>query len=245
MDDEFQIPKDTNGADGQSLSQSWKRLVEGFMSSTEPFSFDTITNFDEHIAQSIPNYHTLTEAICDLSTYFMIDNTQVIDLGCSTGKLLERLPHRGKKVGIDVAENLLPESHDNTLYVRKDLREYNFFYKSSLILSIFTLQFIPHDERPKILSSIYETLVEGGAFIWAEKVHEENGELERLINGAHIDFKRKAFSAEQILDKERDLRSMMKVNSSMRNQILAENAGFSVGTMFWKFYNFEAWVYVK
>jgi tRNA (cmo5U34)-methyltransferase len=61
------------------------------MSSTEPFSFDTINNFDEHIAQSIPNYHTLTEAICDLSTYFMTEDTQVIDLGCSTGKLLERI----------------------------------------------------------------------------------------------------------------------------------------------------------
>jgi tRNA (cmo5U34)-methyltransferase len=110
------------------------------MSSTEPFSFETIQNFDEHIAQSIPNYHTLTEAICDLSTYFMTEDTQVIDLGCSTGKLLERLPHRGKKIGIDIsADNLLPESHHETVYVRKDLRAFNSFGKSSLILSLFTL----------------------------------------------------------------------------------------------------------
>jgi len=27
--------------------------------------------------------------------------------------------------------------------------------------------------------------------------------------------------------------------------IMAENAGFTVGTMFWKFYNFEAWLFVK
>jgi hypothetical protein len=76
-------------------------------------------------------------------------------------------------------------------------------------------------------------------------VHEEEGELERVINGAHYDFKRKAFTAEQILDKERDLRPIMKVNSSMRNQVLAQNAGFTVGTMFWKFFNFEAWLYIK
>ena len=215
------------------------------MSSTEPFSFDTISNFDDHIAQSIPNYHTLTEAICDLSSYFMTADTQVVDLGCSTGKLLERLPHKGKKTGIDISENLLPESHDQVLYVRKDLRAFSQFGKSSLILSIFTLQFVPFEDRPSILSVIYDSLVEGGAFIWAEKVHEEQGELERVVNGAHYDFKRKAFSAEQILDKERDLRSMMKVNSSMRNQVLAENAGFTVGTMFWKFFNFEAWIYIK
>ena len=215
------------------------------MSSIEPFSFDTITNFDQHIAQSIPNYHTLTEAICDLSTYFMTDETHVIDLGCSTGKLLERLPHRGKKTGIDISENLLPESHDETLYIRKDLRAFSQFGSASLILSIFTLQFIPHEDRPSILETIYQSLVEGGAFIWAEKVREENGELEQAINGAFFDFKRKAFTPEQILNKERDLRPIMKVNSSFRNQALAENAGFTVGTMFWKFYNFEAWLYVK
>ena len=245
MDDEFQIPKDMNGAEEQLQFQSWKQLVEGFMSSTEPFSFDTIGNFDEHIAQSIPNYHTLTEAICDLSTYFMTEDTQVIDLGCSTGKLLERLPHRGKKIGIDIADNLLPESHDETLYVRKDLRAFTAFGKSSLILSNFTLQFLPYEDRPNILSIVYESLVEGGAFIWAEKVREESGELEQVIHGAHYDFKRKAFSADEILNKERDLRRIMKVNSSMGNQILAENAGFTVGTMFWKFFNFEAWLYIK
>ncbi len=244
-DEEFQIPKDTRDADGQSQFLLWKRLVEGFMSSTEPFSFDTIDDFDDHIAQSIPNYHTLSEAICNLSTYFMMEDTQVIDLGCSTGKLLERLPHLGKKIGIDIADNLLPQSHGETLYVRKDLRALNNLGKSSLILSIFTLQFIPYEDRPHILSTIYESLVEGGAFIWAEKVREESGELEQVLHGAHYDFKRKAFTAEQILNKERDLRPIMKVNSSTRNQILAENAGFTVGTMFWKFFNFEAWVYIK
>jgi len=244
-DEEFQIPKDTRDADGQSQFLLWKRLVEGYMSSTEPFSFDTIDNFDDHIAQSIPNYHTLSEAICNLSTYFIMEDTQVIDLGCSTGKLLERLPHLGKKIGIDIADNLLPESHGQTLYVRKDLRALNNLGKSSLILSIFTLQFIPYEDRPHILSTIYESLVEGGAFIWAEKVREESGELEQVLHGAHYDFKRKAFTAEQILNKERDLRPIMKVNSSTRNQILAENAGFTVGTMFWKFFNFEAWVYIK
>ena len=191
----------------------------------ETFSFDTIDNFDEHIAQSIPNYHTLTEAICDLSTYFMTKDTQVIDLGCSTGKLLERLPHHGKKIGIDIADNLLPESHDDTLYVCKDLRTFTALGESSLILSNFTLQFLPYEDRPNILSMVYDSLIEGGAFIWAEKVREESGELEQVIHGAHYDFKRKAFSAEEILNKERDLRPIMKVNSSMRNQILAENAG--------------------
>lgn len=245
MENEFQIPKDTNGADGQSQSQLWKRLVDDFMSSTNHFSFDTIQNFDEHIAQSIPNYDLLATAICDLSTFFVREDTRVVDLGCSTGKLLERIPFAGEKVGIDVSTNLLPESHDNILYVRKDIRSLNTFGNCGLVLSLFTLQFIPYEDRPAVLSTIYESLVEGGAFIWAEKVQEESGELESIMNNAHWDYKRRSFSAQQILDKERDLRSMMKVNSSMRNQVMAENAGFTVGTLFWKFFNFEAWLYIK
>lgn len=209
------------------------------------FSFDTIDNFDEHIAKSIPNYHTLTEAICDLSTYFMTEDTQVTDLGCSTGKLLERLPHGGRKLGIDISENLLPQSLGNTHYILRDLRAVDSLTKSSLILSIFTLQFIPYEDRPNILSVIYESLTKGGAFIWAEKVIEESGELEKVINGAFFDFKRKVFTPEEILNKEQDLRPIMKLNSSVQNQVLADQAGFRVGTMFWKFYNFEAWLYIK
>ena len=107
MDEEFQIPKDTNGAEGQSQSQLWKRLVDDFMSSTNNFSFDTIQNFDEHIAQSIPNYDLLATSICDLSTFFVREDTRVVDLGCSTGKLLERIPFSGEKVCTYINPNLL------------------------------------------------------------------------------------------------------------------------------------------
>jgi hypothetical protein len=95
------------------------------------------------------------------------------------------------------------------------------------------------------LSLVYDELAEGGAFIWAEKVHEESGELERVMNSAYYDFKRLHFSASEIMKKERDLRPIMQTNTSTRNLIMAENAGFTVGTMFWKFYNFEAWLFVK
>jgi hypothetical protein len=40
------------------------------MSSTEPFSFDTITDFDDHIAKSIPNYHLLNDSVRDLATFY-------------------------------------------------------------------------------------------------------------------------------------------------------------------------------
>lgn len=215
------------------------------MNSSKPFSFDTIRDFDEHIAQSIPNYHLLSDSIRDISTYFFREDTTIVDLGCSTGKLLESIPSKQDKLGIDLSSNLIPDSHDNILYIPKDIRAFETYGSSSLIMSIFTLQFIPHEDRPSILKTVYDSLVQGGGFIWAEKVIEESGELERIMNGSHYDFKRKSFTASEVLDKERDIRSMMNPNSSFRNQTLAEEAGFSLGTMFWKHFNFEAWLYIK
>jgi len=215
------------------------------MSSTK-FSFDTITDFDDHIAKSIPNYHLLNDSVRDLATFYAKEDFSIVDLGCSTGKLLESIPFQGAKLGIDISGNLLPESHDEVQYVQKDLRSFKNLGKTpSLVISLFTLQFLPLADRPNILSLIYDELAEGGAFIWAEKVHEESGELERVMNSAYYDFKRLHFSASEIMKKERDLRPIMQTNTSMRNYIMAENAGFTVGTMFWKFYNFEAWLFVK
>jgi tRNA (cmo5U34)-methyltransferase len=215
------------------------------MSSTN-FSFDTIQDFDDHIAKSIPNYHLLNEAVKDLATFFVKEDFSIVDLGCSTGSLIESIPFDGKKLGIDISANLLPDSHDDTEYLRKDLRSLvSFGSTPSLVISLFTLQFLPLADRPNILSLIYDELAEGGAFVWAEKVHEEQGELERIMNFGYYDFKGKHFSPAEIMQKEKDLRPLMTTNTSARNIIMAENAGFTVGTMFWKFYNFEAWVFIK
>jgi tRNA (cmo5U34)-methyltransferase len=212
----------------------------------EPFSFDTITDFDDHIAKSIPNYHLLNDSVRDLATFYAKEDFSIVDLGCSTGTLLESIPFEGTKLGIDISGNLLPESHDEVQYVQKDLRSFKNLGKTpSLVISLFTLQFLPLADRPNILSLIYDELAEGGAFIWAEKVHEPEGELERIMTSAYYDFKGKHFSPWEIMKKERDLRPIMQTNTSIRNLTMAENAGFTVGTMFWKFYNFEAWLFVK
>jgi tRNA (cmo5U34)-methyltransferase len=73
----------------------------------EKFSFDTIQDFDQHILQSIPNYDILWNMIHSMSSYFVVEDTTIYDLGCSTGKLLKSLPYENSKVGIDLSINLL------------------------------------------------------------------------------------------------------------------------------------------
>ena len=74
----------------------------------EKFSFDTINDFDNHIIKSIPNYDILFSSIKSISEYFFCENTNVYDLGCSTGKLLKSINNNCNKIGYDIA-NLLPK----------------------------------------------------------------------------------------------------------------------------------------
>ena len=43
--------------------------------------------FDEHIEKSIRGYSQLIDDVISLSRYFIEDETNVIDIGCSTGKM--------------------------------------------------------------------------------------------------------------------------------------------------------------
>jgi len=42
--------------------------------------------FDEHIEKSIRGYSSLMEDVISLSRYFVEDNANIVDIGCSTGK---------------------------------------------------------------------------------------------------------------------------------------------------------------
>ena len=43
--------------------------------------------FDEHIEHSIRGYSHLLNDVVNYSRYFVEDDTNVVDIGCSTGKL--------------------------------------------------------------------------------------------------------------------------------------------------------------
>lgn len=209
------------------------------------FSFDTIENFDEHIDLSIPNYSTLVETVIGLSRYFVQDETSVVDIGCSTGKLLEAIHHNGRKIGVDVSDNLLPKSNESVEYINEDLATFNDYTNSSLVISLFTLQFIDQPLRQSIINRVANGLVEGGAFIMAEKIIAPTGKEQEMFGFLHYDHKLKSFEADEILAKERTLRRIMRPITSLENKEMVESSGLANGMMLWKFLNFEAWLYIK
>jgi tRNA (cmo5U34)-methyltransferase len=215
------------------------------------FSFSTVENFDNHINSSIPAYKTLIAEVLSLSTYFIKDNTNVIDLGCSTGKLLQSLIDSNKTtsvnyIGYDSSKNLYKQSECKHLIKMQDITKHNFdICNSSFITSIFTAQFLNIDDRINLFNKVYNGLNSGGAFIISEKIYIENGFIQDLFNFSHYDMKRKVFSAEDILDKQISLRKIMYPLTSKENEKILKNCGFKYIHCFYQCLNFKAWIAIK
>lgn len=213
--------------------------------------------FDAHIAQSIRGYENLSADILKFSEYFIEDGTTVVDIGCSSGRLLKAMHEQNKKFapkclyrGIESEEDFFSElqNQENLSFDKLDVREFDWesLAKSCcLVISMFTLQFIPKRDRQRIIDLVYESLVPGGAFIFSEKILSETSQIEEMMTFCYYDWKKNTFSADEILKKESELRHMMKPLRlrSLLNMIKA--SGFSSFQTFWQNYNFVAIIAIK
>ena len=219
--------------------------------------------FDEHIEKSIRGYSHLLNDVINYSRYFVEDDTNVVDIGCSTGKLTQALLEENEDhctkatyVGVEIAEgfyNDLDGRHEHISstypwadvnFIKDDIRNYK-FKNCSLITSIFTLQFMPKRYRKLVVKRIYDGLNCGGAYIFAEKTMCENALVQDMITFNYYDYKRKSFTTEDIMDKERTLRHMMKPNTWKEIEGMLTEVGFNVIQPFWRNHAFVGALAVK
>ena len=230
---------------------------------TYDFSFaHSPEGFDNHIDKSIRGYSNLLDDTVSFSRYFVEDNTNVVDVGCSTGKLTKMImgnnPNRqeAQYVGVELAgsffENLDERRKEiekdypwvSLEWVKDDVTNYE-FSNCSLVTSLFTLQFMPKTTRQDTINNIYEGLNEGGAFIFAEKLMCENAFFQELLTFNHYDYKRKSFTPEEIMDKEKELRDMLKPNTWRELKSMMWCAGFQDCQIFWRNHQFVGVIAIK
>jgi tRNA (cmo5U34)-methyltransferase len=226
---------------------------------TRDFDFaDHATGFDEHIRHSIPGLDVLRNMVVDLSRTFVQSGTKVLDIGCSTGAVLAavRDANAGIRagvhyVGIDEEDAFrfawAKHSGSGIGFQVEDVCKYGGFENSSLVTSLFTMQFIPEGDRPALLRRIHGGLIVGGGLIIAEKVLAETARFQDIFFGAYYDFKRRSFSEAAILDKQRALRAKMRLWSESELIDALDAAGFDRIQIhrFWQSYLFMGFVAVK
>ena len=99
--------------------------------------------------------------------------------------------------------------------------------KADLIISYYTVQFIPPKNRQLIIDKIYKSLNWGGAFIMFEKIRASDARFQDIYSLMYNDFKLKnGFSEKEIINKSRSLKGVLEPFSDRGNTDLLKRAGF-------------------
>lgn len=223
------------------------------------FSFARFAEgFDEHIKKSIRGYDDLLADCVAISEYFIEDATFVLDIGCSTGNFLAKVwegnRHRAPRaefVGVDIEPNFRVHwqrfDGSDIKFCLTDIRSFSIPDRCSFVTSIFSLQFISERDRQAILNRIYAALVPGGALVVAEKTFSRCSKLQEMLTSVHYDYKRRSFSDTEILEKERSLRSQMKLWSEEQIIQSLADAGFARANVqsFWRNHSFAGFIALR
>lgn len=176
-----------------------------------------VPEFDDHIRKSIPTVDALYDLCHGLTEAMAQECTRVVDLGCSTGKFLRDTPKRTNTtyVGVDFVDwkwettpRVTFKQEDALTFLRDGGAK-----DASVVLSLFTLQFLPFTEREEVIRRVSYGLVEAGIFILAEKVHLPSAGVSEVVERNLIQWKRKNFTDAEILDKSAKLASSMRRNT--------------------------------
>jgi tRNA (cmo5U34)-methyltransferase len=106
---------------------------------------------------------------------------------------------------------------------------------------------MPRQDRQLLVDEIYQSLIPGGAFIFAEKTLASNSLIQEMRTFTYYDFKRQSFSYDDIMTKEKKLRSMLKANTRDELIDMCVEAGFNKNSIdtFWQNYAFTGFIAIK
>jgi len=215
--------------------------------------------FTKHITKSVPFYLEGHEIITFLSDFFLKEKSICYDLGCSTGTLLNKISKKHSKkniqfYGIDSVKEMIEQAkkenkklnNNNKIIFKKENIIKLPLLKSDLILSYYTMQFIPSRYRQTILNKIYKSLNWGGAFIMFEKIRANDARFQDIFSIVYNDFKlQNGYSADEIINKTKSLKGILEPFSDFGNLGLLKRAGFKDIIPVFQWMSFKGYLVIK
>lgn len=208
--------------------------------------------FTDMLKRSVPGYEASLEAIATLARRYGRAGTRCYDLGCSLGA--STLAMRRNIVEPDceiVAVDLSPamidrcrkivDADDTDLPVSirvEDVRDVAIEHASLVVLN-YTLQFVPVNDRTRLVRRIYDGLIDGGVLILSEKVVDEDPAIEGLLIELHHEFKSaNSYSDLEIARKRMALEEVLIPESTAAHLERLTDAGFNHRSVWLKHFNF-------
>ncbi len=210
------------------------------------FEFDeaVASVFDDMLNRSVPFYSEVQELIIVFLKLYAKSGDKVLDLGSSTGKFLINLNSQIKDlelIGIDNSKPMLKQANikvkaygvENISFEYADMLEYS-IKEFNCIVANYTLQFIRPLNRPKLTKRVFDGLIDGGVFIFSEKIVFEDKKTDKDIIDIYYKYKKsQGYSETEIVKKREALENVLIPFTINENITMCKEAGFkSVETLF-------------
>ena len=222
------------------------------------FQFDehVASVFDDMIDRSVPFYKENINLITKIISKFVKDGDSIIDLGSSTASLLLNIENKIDKdlklLGIDNSKSMLEHAqkkieafNSNIELIHGDILEID-LKPSQVVILNYTLQFIRPIDREKLLSKVFNNLVNGGILILSEKIISKHNILNQKLIDIYYDYKReKGYSDYEIAQKREALENVLVPYREDENIRLLQEVGFSHIETIFKWANFVTFLAIK
>jgi tRNA (cmo5U34)-methyltransferase len=211
------------------------------------------------VTRSVPFYIEMQRMIGELAADHCQENSNVYDLGCSTGTTMlvmnETVPEHIRFVGVDDSEAMLEKcrakleqagfSRPFDLQVG-DLNGEVDIQDASVVVLCLTLQFVRPIYRERLVKKIHSALRPGGALIIIEKILAEDSLWNRDFIKYYYNMKRRNhYSEMEIAQKREALENVLIPYKLSENITLLREAGFANYEIFFKWYNFSGFIAKK
>ena len=223
------------------------------------FNRAVVSVFDDMVVRSVPFYLEIQRMITELAADFVVEGTQIYDLGCSTGTTMMNMDKvidpKIRFVGIDNSDEMLKSCRKNLKsagiirdidLVKADINNGVLLENPSVVILCLTLQFVRPLYREKLVKSIFDQLPQNGALIVIEKVLCEATLFNRMFIKYYYDFKKaNNYSQTELAKKREELENVLIPYKLKENEAMLKDCGFKHVELFFKWFNFSGIVAMK
>jgi tRNA (cmo5U34)-methyltransferase len=209
---------------------------------------DIVDKFDSHVREQLPWYDMVTDAVIYIIRNYLAHRKVVVDIGASTGNLMEKLiPLLGERhstgIAIDRSESMCVVMDDK--FAKENIVEVDYrdvakedVPDAQIYILFLTLMFVPVNARKNLMSRLIDQCEVGGCIIVVDKVADHSGYFGTVLKRLTMHFKLlQGAKPEDVLAKEMCLAG---VQIPIDPEILGNKA-----RLFFRMGEFAGWVIEK
>ncbi|MDC1286993.1 carboxy-S-adenosyl-L-methionine synthase CmoA [Gammaproteobacteria bacterium] len=245
---------DTDEARDEARDEVFSRPL----SEVRAFEFNetVVRVFQDMISRSVPGYALLLRMIGLYAGIFLQPNSRAYDLGCSLGEAGLVIADQSTAadcdiIAVDSSSAMIDKcrQHPTTTppidWRCQDIRQTDIDNASMVVLNL-TLQFLPPDERPRLLQKIFDGLNPGGILVLSEKIVFADAEQNERMQQLYLGFKKTmGYSDLEISQKRNALENVLIPDNEQQHEERMRRAGFSEIYQCFRGFNFVSYLAIK